>query len=162
MKSWSEFHCISAKAMSNRNAPLYSFSLICNPFEPNLTNKLLEHIFFFFKFLSSSLNDPRFSPDLQTHPQPVQKKENWQLQEQQPLLPSQRPQVSALMWLTSSKLEWTAASQHWDFPPRPWIMLTTGYWQLTPPWRAPAHCGNCHFKGKLQCIAQAGSGALGV
>lgn len=51
MKSWSEFHCISAKAMSNRNAPLYSFSLICNPFEPNLTNKLLEHIFF---FLSSS------------------------------------------------------------------------------------------------------------
>lgn len=46
MRSWSEFHCISAKAMSNRNVPPYSFSLISNLFEPNLTSKLLEHFFF--------------------------------------------------------------------------------------------------------------------
>lgn len=31
--------------MSNRNAPPYSFSLISDLFEPNLTNKLLEYFF---------------------------------------------------------------------------------------------------------------------
>lgn len=40
MRSWCEFHCISAKATQNWNAPPYSFPLISSPFEPNLTIKL--------------------------------------------------------------------------------------------------------------------------
>lgn len=117
-------------------------------------------------FLRSSLNDPTFSLDLQTHPRPLpslyRKREagNFKSTDHSSLL---RGHCTSLLWCGWPPLNWRRLLLlNSDFPLRQWIILTTNHWQLTPPQRAPSYCGNQHFNGKLRCISQAGSGALGA
>lgn len=59
--------CKSNVKQQQQQGLTYSFPLISNPFEQNLHRASLSRSSSLL-LLSSSLNDPRFSPDLQTHP----------------------------------------------------------------------------------------------